>query len=235
MKIDQAELKNIIFKHPHEKTSHTKLNCPSPKKLIALLRFDLSDRKRSKVIDQLAYCSTSAQEIKFIKKILTAEKIFDKEAALIVTRRNQASHKKGKFVKAPFSKLSWNSMSVAAVITTIILSASLFFLIKTDKPAIERDSIQKLGHISPDNISLNLSELIFQWENIPDTENNIVEISDDSSKIIWKSGKILGNTLVPSEELKELLKKGKTYLWMVTSYLTTGRQIESPIAKFKVK
>ncbi len=235
MKIDQTELKNIINKHPHEKTSHTKLNCPSPKKLIALLRFDLSDRKRNKVIDQLAYCSTSAQEITFINEILTAEKIFDKEAALIVTRRNQASHKKGKFVKSPFPKLSWNSMSVAAVITAIILSASLFFLIKTDKPAIERDSIQKLGHISPDNTSLNLSELIFQWENIPDTEYNIVEISDDSSKIIWRSEEILSSTLVPSEELKKLLKKGKTYLWMVTSYLTTGRQIESPLAKFKVK
>lgn len=235
MKIDQTELKNIINIYPHEKTSHTKLNCPSPKKLIALLRFDLSDRKRNKVIDRLAYYSTGAQEIKFINEILTAEKNFDKEAALIVTRRNQASHKKGIFKKSPFPKLSWNSMGVAAVITAIILSASLFFLIKTNKPAIERDSIQKLGQISPDNISLSLSELIFKWENIPDTEYNIVEISDDSSKIIWKSEEILSHTLVPPEELKELLKKGKTYLWMVTSYLTTGRQIESPLAKFKVK
>lgn len=235
MKIDQTELKNIINEHPHEKTSFTKLNCPSPKKLISLLRFDLSDRKRSKVIDQLVYCSTSAQEIKFINEILTAEKIFNKEAALIVTRRKQASHKKGIFKKSPFPKLSWNSMSVAAVITIIILSASMFFLIKTNKPAIERDSILQLSLISPDNISLSLSELIFQWENNPDTEYNIVEISDDSSKIIWRSEDIFSNTLVPPEELKELLKKGKTYLWMVTSYLTTGRQIESSLAKFKVK
>lgn len=235
MKIDQTELKNIINEHPHEKNFFTKLNCPSPKKLIALLRFDLSDRKRSKVIDRLVYCSSSAQEIKFINEILTAEKNFDKEAALILTRRKQASRKKGIFKKSPFPKLSWNSMSVAAVITTIILSASLFFLIKTDKPAIERDSTLQLSLISPDNISLSLSELIFQWENDPDTEHNIVEISDDSSKIIWKSEKILSHTLVPPEELKELLKKGKTYLWMVTSYLTTGRQIESTLAKFKVK
>ncbi len=213
MKIDKTELKNII----------------------ALLRFELSDRKRSKVIDRLAYCSSSAQEIKFVNEILTAENNFDKEAALILTRRTQASHKKDLFKKSPFPKLAWNSMSVIAVITTIILSASMFFLIKTNKPAIERDTVLRLEHMSPDNISLNVAELIFLWENRSDTDYNIVEISDDSSQIIWKSEEIFSNTVVPSEELKKLLKKGKTYLWMVTSYLKTGRQIESPLAKFNVK
>ena len=235
MKIEQSELNKIIKELPHKKTSQTKTNCPSPKKLIALLRFELSDRKRSRVIDHLADCSTCAQEIKFINEILTAEKNFDKEAAQIVTRKNQAPRKKGIFEKPPFPKLSWSSMSIVAVITTVILFSSMFFLIKTNKPAIERDSSFQLNQISPDNTSLNLSELSFQWENIPDTDYYMVEVYDDSLKKVWRSEEIPDNKFIPSAELKELLKKDTTYLWMVTSYSKTGKHVESDLTKFNVK
>lgn len=235
MKIDQTELKKIIKKLPHQKTSQTKINCPSPKKLIALLRFELSDRKRSKVIDHLADCSTCPQEIKFINEILTAEKYINKEAALIAMRRNQAFQKKGKFVQFPFLKLSWSTMSVIAVITTVILFSSVFLLIRTNNPAIERDSILQLNQISPDNISLSLSELIFQWENIPDSDYYTVEVFDDSLNLVWRSERILENKVIPSVELKELLKQETTYWWMVTSFLKNGKQVESHLAEFNLK
>ncbi len=236
MKIDQLELIKIIEELPHKKTSITKITCPSPKKFIALLRFELSDRKRSKVIDHLADCRTCAQEIKLINEILTAEKNFDKEAAQIGSMRNPASRKKGIFEKSPFPKLSWNSMSVVAVITTVILSVSMFFLIKTNKPAIERDSILQLNKISPDdNSSLSLSELIFQWENIPDSDYYTVEVFDDSLNFVWRSERIVENKIIPSAELKELLKQETTYWWMVFSILKNGKQVESDLTKFNVK
>jgi len=235
MKIDQLELKKIIKELPHKKTSQTKINCPSPKKFIALLRFELSDRKRSEVIDHLADCSTCAQEIKFINEILTAEKNFDKEAALMVTRRNLASYKKGKFVQFPFPKLSWSSMRVVAVITTVILFSSMFFLIKTNKPAIERDSILQLKQISPDNKPISLDELIFQWENISDSDYYTVEVFDDSLNFVWRSEGIPDNKFIPSAELKELLKQETTYWWMVTSFLKNGKRVESDLTKFNVK
>ena len=235
MKINQTEITNIIKEPSLEPTLKTKKTCPSPKKLISLLRFELSDQKRSKVIDHLADCSTCPQEIKFINETLTAEKNFDKEAALIVIRRNQASHKKRKFVQFPFPKLSWSSMSVIAVISTIILFSSMFFLIKTKKPAIERDSILQLNQISPDNTSLSLSELIFQWENIPDSDYYTVEVFDDSLNLVWRSEKIIENKVIPSVELKELLKQETTYWWMVTSFLKNGKQVESHLAKFNLK
>jgi len=235
MKIDQSELKKIIKELPHKKTSQTKTNCSSPKKLIALLRFELSDRKRSKVIDHLMDCGTCAQEIKFVNEILTAEINFDKEAAQIVTGRNQASRKKGKFVQFPIPKLSWSSVRVVAALTTVILISSMFFLIKTNKPAIERDTIPQLNQISPDNTSLSLSELIFQWENIPDSDYYMVEVVDDSLNFVWRSERILENKIIPSAELKELLKQETTYLWMVTCFLKNGKKVESDLAKFNVK
>ena len=234
MKIDQTELKRIIKKLPLQKTFQTKINCPSPKKLIALLRFELSDQKRSKVIDHLADCCTCPQEIRFINEILTAEKYFDKKATLIVMQRNRASRKKGKFVKFPFPKLSWSSMSVIAVITTIILFSSMFLLIKTNKPTIERDSILQLNQISPNNTSLSLSELIFQWEDIPDSDYYTVEVYDDFLNLVWRSERILENKDIPSVELKELLKQETTYWWMVTSFLKNGKQVESHLAKFNL-
>jgi len=235
MKINQMETANIIEYAHLEKTSKTKINCPSPKILIALQRFELSDRKRSKVIDHLADCSTCVQEIKFINEILTEEKIFDKEAAQIVTRRNPAARKKFPFVKSPFPKLSWSSMSVIAVLTTIILFSSIFFLIKTNKTAIERDSILHINHISPDNTSLSLSELIFQWENIPESDYYTVYVYDDSADLVWKIERIVENKVIPSAELKDLLKQETTYLWMVTSFLKNGKQVESHLAKFTLK
>ena len=235
MKIDQLELKKIIKELPYKRTSQTKTNCPSPKKLITLLRCELSDRKRSKVIDHLANCGTCAQEIKFIIEILTAEKNFDNEAAQIVTRKNQTSRKKEKFVQFPFPKLSWSSMRIVALITTVILSVSMFFLIKTNKPAIERDSIRQLNQISPDNKPTSLDKLIFKWENISDSDYYTVEVFDDSLNFVWRKERIVENKIIPSAELKELLKQETTYWWMVTAFLKNGKKVESDLAKFNVK
>ncbi len=235
MKIDQTELKKIIKELPQKKTSQTKTVCPSPIKFIALLRFELSDRKRSKVIDHLADCSTCVQEIKFINEILTAEKNFDKEVAQIVTRRIQASRKKAKFVQFPLPKLSWSSMRIVALITTVILSVSMFFLIKTNKPAIERDSILQLNQISPDSTPVSLDELIFQWEDIPDSDYYTVEVFDDSLNFVWRSERILKTKITPSAELKELLKQETTYWWMVFSVLKNGKHVESDLKPFNVK
>ena len=235
MKIDKMEIRKIIQDLPFEKTSEIKKTCPSPKKLTALLRFELSDRKRSKVIDHLSDCSTCAQEIKFINEILMAEKNFNNEAAQIVKRRNLAARKKGLFNKFPSPKLSWSSMSFAALLGIIILSTSMFFLLKTNKPAVERDSILQLNHISPDDVSLSLSELIFQWENIPDSDYYMVEVFDDSLDFVWRSERIIENKVIPSTELKGLLKQNTTYYWMVTSFLKNGKQVESDIATFNLK
>jgi len=235
MKIDQSELIKIIKERPHKKTSQTKTNCPSPKKLITLLRSELSDRKRSKVIDHLADCSTCVNEIKFINEILTAEKNFDKEAAQIVMRKNQSSRKKANFLHFPLPKLSWSSMGVVAVITTVILSASMLFLINTNKPAIERDSGLQLNIISPDNTPISLDEQIFQWENIPDNDYYTVEVYDDSLNFVWGSERIFENRMIPSAELKKLIKQETTYWWMVTSFSKNGKQVESDLTKFNVK
>ena len=96
------DTKNIIYDFPFVKTSETKKPCPSPKKLVALLRSELSERKRSKVIDHLSDCSTCTQEIKFINEVLSAEKTFYKKAVQIVTKKNLASSKKGTFIKSPY-------------------------------------------------------------------------------------------------------------------------------------
>ena len=130
MKIDQTELIRILKKLPFEKTFQTKTFCPSPEELTALLRFELSDQKRGRVMDHLADCSTCAREIKFINKMLAAEKVFNKEAAPIFARKNLAARKKGIFIKFPFPKISWNSVSAAAVIAAVIFISSISFLNK---------------------------------------------------------------------------------------------------------
>ncbi|MFC2167956.1 hypothetical protein ACFLRW_03150 [Acidobacteriota bacterium] len=235
MKIDQTEIKNIIGNPFLQKTSKTKRNCPSPRKLIALLRFEIPERKRSKIIDHTADCRTCAQEIKFMNEILKAEENFEKTASQIVIKEKPASRKKGLSDNPPFPKLTWSSISVVAVLTTIILSTSMFFLLKTIKPAIERDTILQLNHISPNEKSLSLSELVFQWENIPDSDYYTMEIFDDSLKLVWRSERIIENKVIPSTELKELLKPDIIYKWMVTSFLKNGKLVESDLASFNLK
>lgn len=235
MKINQSELIKIIGSPYLEHRSLSKKSCPPPKQLIALLRSELSDRKRSSVIDHLSGCPTCVQEIKFINEILTAEENFDRAVAQILEQRLQASRRRGIFVRFHFPKLSWSSVSLIAVLTTIILSTSTFFLLKTKRTALERGSIFQLEDISPNNISLSLSDLIFRWKAIPDSEYYLVEIFDDALNLVWRSERIFENNAIPSAELKKLLKKETKYLWMVTSYLKTGRRIESDFANFNLK
>ncbi len=126
-------------------------------------------------------------------------------------------------------------MRIVAVITTVIISVSMFFLIKTNKPAIERDSIRQLNQISPDNTPISLDGLIFQWENISDSDYYTVEVFDDSLNFVWRRERIVENKIIPSAELKELLKPETIYWWMVASILKNGKQVESDLTKFNVK
>ena len=134
-----------------------------------------------------------------------AYKNFNKEAAQIVKRRNSASRKKGLFNKFPLPKLSWSSMSFAALLAIIILSTSMFFLLKTNNPAVERDTILQLNHISPNDVSLSLSELIFQWENIPDSDYYTIEVFDDSLDYRKQSYSLSGIKRIAKTKLYLLL------------------------------
>ena len=170
MKIDQKELAQIIKDFPQKDKSQTKINCPSPKKLTALLRFELPDRQRGKVIGHLANCSTCTKEIKFINDLLKAEKGFDREAAQILTKKQPSFSKKGLSVRVPFPHLSWRQGVLAAVATFLILFSSVFLLINPKKTSIERSALLQLEQINPNDISLSLDQLIFQWEKIPESD-----------------------------------------------------------------
>lgn len=235
MKINNKEFAQIITDRPQNKTLLNKIKCPSPKKLTALLRSELSGRKRSHVMGHLANCSTCAREIIFINDLLKAEKNFDRKAAQVIAERHPTPSKKIPSVRSPFPQFSWNRGVFATAAAFILVLSTIFLLVLPNKPAIERSAILQLEQISPNDISLSLNELVFQWKDISASDYYTVEIFDDSLSLVWRSERMTENKIIPSAELKQRLKPKATYCWMVTSFFKNGKHVESPMAKFNLE
>ena len=233
--IEQMEIKKYYEDFLENKPSPTRKKCPPPGKLVKLLRLELPEKKRNEWIDHIADCSSCAREFKSIHEILKEEDIFDHKMANMVSLQDQYQAGKSNFVKDFLLHPSWGLRAALLAVIFVILSSGLFFVLKTKKQVIERDSILQVSRLVPDDKTLALAELVFQWEAVPNSAFYTVEIFDDALRRIWQSKRILINRLVSSIELKGKLEKGHTYLWMVTSSLEIGGSVESVWAKFTLK
>ena len=233
--IEQMEIKKYYEDFLENKPSPTRKKCPPPGKLVKLLRLELPEKKRNEWIDHVADCSSCAREFRSIHEILKEEGIFDRKMANMVLLQDQNQAGKSNFVKDFLLHPSWGLRAAFLAVFFVILSSGLFFVLKTKKPVTERDSILQVSQLVPDEKTLTLAELVFQWEAVPDSAFYTVEIFDDSLRHIWQSERVLTNRLVSSIELKGMLEEGHTYLWMVTSSLENGNRIESGLAKFILK
>ena len=233
--IEQMEIKKYYEDFLENKPSPTRKKCPPPGKLVKLLRLELPEKKRNEWIDHVADCSSCAREFRSIHEILKEEDIFNRKMANVVSLQDQSRAGKSNFVKDFLLHPTWGLRAALLAVIFVILSSPLFFVLKTKKPVIERDSILQVSQLVPDEKTLALAELVFQWEAVPDSAFYTVEIFDDSLRHIWQSERVLTNRLVSSIELKGMLEEGHTYLWMVTSSLENGNRIESGLAKFILK
>ena len=231
---NSSELERTLEEFFIDNPFPSKAKCPSPRTLLKLLRSELSEKKQKKVSAHISCCRSCVREIKFIHSMLRAEQTADQDLTLILKKRDRILVRTKKPLRFPHFKPAWSFRTIWIVTLCVVLAAS-YFLFNLRKPAIERETTVSLALIHPTEKHVNKSELIFKWEAVPESEYSILEIFDDSLNLVWRSDRILLNRLEPEEALIKILRPEDTYLWMVTSFLTSGLKVESKLAKFTLK
>lgn len=232
---NKIETKKILEEYFIKNSSPAEKSCPTPKKLLQLLRQEMPEKKKDKVVQHISQCHSCAREIKFIQEMLETEKASERELAIALKQKDRDFAQKKKPFRIHVPKLAWSSQAFLAAIFCIVLASAVFLVFKSKEPSVERSSVSQLVLIQPAGKAVPFSKLIFQWKETLETDYSILEIFDDSLDLLWREDRVSQNSYIPKEELKNKLEPGRTYLWMVTSFLKDGTKVESSLEKFTLK
>jgi len=221
-----------------------KNKCPTPNEILKCLRLESSKKQKIKIIDHLAQCFYCAQEFKFSLEILRSEKkllheinksLANKNEELSNQTESQENLNRKKNQKKLFLQLSLKYVCMLIISIIIISLASILILKNSENNKYRGISSSPIILIEPNKKKVFKSTLLFKWSEIKESNYYIVELFNEALFPIWKSDKIFENQTSLSDEISKKLTENKTYFWMVTAYLSSGKNIESELEEFTFK
>lgn len=243
MKIKHKDLQKLYRSYIVENTPLSRKNCPSIKEITFFFKPKTSEKKKTKIIDHVTNCYYCAQEFEFILHTLRCEKELNEEIGnlLHIKDNRNAKNRKAKenatnlkkVQKLFFPKFYWK-YAWFLIGATIVISA-LIIIHNSEKREYRGINLNRVHLIKPINGTHSKSLLEFKWTEIKDSDYYILELFDETLFPIWKSNKIIKNQVILPNKIAKSLTENKTYFWMVTAFLLSGRKIESDIEAFKVK
>jgi hypothetical protein len=235
MKIDIDGLKAMYPDYVRQKKPISLKDCPSPKKMVRLLRSGSSDKEATKIIDHISRCSLCFSEFEFLLEVFRKEKDFLQE----VEKRLSESEGLGHGEKLRRRILGWRLEWRLALIFAGLLLAGFFvakFLIFQPSEVYRSGSLTDIKLLEPTGDEVSRAALVFRWEKVSHTEYYILELFDQALAPVWNSDRITQEeSIALPEELITALEVNRVYFWMVTAYLENGEKISSPLQKIKLK
>lgn len=246
MKINNKDLKNLYKAYLLEKAPLSRKNCPSTKDIIGSLRAKLTEKQKSIIIDHITRCYFCSQEFEFILQTLRQEKKLKNEIKILTSNKKstpliEETLKKKK--SDPKRKLfflhpswSWKYAPVFLGFALIIFLLFTFVIFRDhEKEKYRGTAYSQIKLIKPIKGIHQKSSLEFSWEKISTVDYFILELFDESLKLIWKSNKIYNSHIVLPKRIIAALPENKIYFWMLTAYFPDGKIIESRIEDFILK
>lgn len=242
MKINHKDLQRLYKDFIRENIPGSRKSCPPLKEIIDSFKSELSEKRKTKIVDHTTHCCYCAQEFEFILQILRDELNLNEEIGKLLRAgeaRTVTERKDGKTDNYPKKKkklffpiLSWKYASLLIGVVIVIYA---FFLIFHNIEEDREKRGEKLGQINliePINAKYSKSLLVFKWSEFEDSEYYLLEIFDETLYPIWKSDIIFKNDYSLPNETAKKLTKNRTYFWMITAFSSDGEKIESGIEKF---
>jgi hypothetical protein len=242
MRIDSDDLKALYQAHVRSKTLSSLKDCPSPKKMMRLLRSKSSAKEATQIVDHISRCSSCFCEFEFLVDVLRKEKEFIREVEQLVQSREARVGRKADCRtifglrmgwRPLLSRLSWRTaFFLAGFVLAGFLVSKLVLFRAPEKYRTGTSAGFEL--IQPVAKRIPRSSLVFKWEEVEDSEYYILELFDQALTPIWKSGKINEKFAVLPEGLTRMLETDRSYFWMVTACKTTGEKITSRLEEFSL-
>jgi hypothetical protein len=237
MRIDSDELKALYQAHVRSKTPSSLKDCPSPKKMMRLLRSKSSAKQATQIIDHVSRCSSCFCEFEFLVDVLRKEKEFIQEVEQLVQSREARLGRGPDRRKILGLRLGWRTLlswRTALVLAGFVLAGFLVSKLILFRAPEQYRTGASAGFelLQPVEKRIPRASLVFKWEGVGDSEYYILELFDQALAPVWKSGKINGTSTVLPEELARTLETDRSYFWMVTAYKPAGEKITSRLEEF---
>lgn len=231
MKINHEDLKRIYKDFVNEKVPKSRKNCPTPEEIVNFFRSKVSDKQKTKIIDHISHYSYCAQEFEFTFQTSRGEKKLIEEIGNVLQAERAVSIPKTR--RKIFSPLlSWKY--AAQIIGAVIIISAFIVFLNLEKREYRGTHLSQVEVIGPSDGRYSRASLLFKWNEFKDSEYYILELFNETLYPVWKSDKIYENQANLPDKIAKGLKEDKTYFWMITAFLSTGRKIESRLEKFKL-
>ena len=235
MKIDIDGLKAVYPDYVRQKKPNLLKDCPSPKKIVRLLRSGSSAKEATKIIDHISRCSLCFSELEFLLEVFRKEKNFLQEVEKRLPESEGPGHREEPRHKILGWRLDWR----AAVIFAGFILVSFFiakFTIFRPSEIYRAGSLTDIKLVEPAGENVSRAALVFKWKKVNNSTYYVLEFFDQALAPVWKSDRITKeeSAAVP-KELITTLEVNRLYFWMVTAYLDSGEKISSRLEKFVLK
>ena len=243
MKIDTDRLKALYRDYVRQKTPASLDGCPSPERLLRLLRSRSSDREATEIVDHISRCRFCFSEFGFVLDVLRQEKEFVRELENRQPLDGRPGPRKGLRQKIFEWRLGWRhliprfSWHAALVLAGFVLAGFLITrsVIFRSSETYRGPASAGLELLEPRGDDVSRGKLVFRWNKAANSEYYILELFDQDLTPVWKTGKITAESVAPPRDVSAALEVRRPYFWEVTAHLPKGLMVSSPIEKFILK
>jgi hypothetical protein len=243
MKIDSDGLKAMYQDYVRRKVPSPKTRCPSPEKIVRLLRSGSSNKEATELIDHISRCSLCFSEFEFILDVLRHEKEFIRDVETGLADQGKPNHQKESGLKILGWRLGWRTLFPRFSWCGALIVAGLFFvgifvtrsILFHPTEKYRAGSLTAVELVQPAGGRVSKAALFFKWKKVDRSEYYILELFDQALAPIWKSDKITEESAALSKELITSLEVNRPYFWTVTAYLNNGEKVPSRLEKFVLK
>jgi hypothetical protein len=240
MEMDDERLKSAFQAYLETKRPPSRDGCPPPESLLRLLRSNAPRREAARTIEHVSACGACAAEFQVLLEVLRQEKAFVRDVEKFIMD-SAGSHRRGAIFQRTLDRLrglkifparpSPRLAALAAGLAVVCLVVVSTFLLRTSE-TFRSSSLARVELLQPVDSSLRLSQPVFKWEAVKDSEYYILELFDKTLLPVWKSEAVSRPGLVLSPSLARGLRVNDSYFWMVTAHFPDGETIASSLQKF---
>jgi len=223
MGVSNRELRRIYRSYVSERTRADWEECPPVKDLRAAFEGTTPRAAKDAIVDHISGCSDCAREFEFIRKIRERED--DLAAGMNAPSRGRRHPLL--FLSRPIREYALGAVMIAVVISGVIVSLHESSRDgERNRPAGIPETLAPSGHVEAP------PPLIFRWKPVTRAVSYVVEIYDESLRLIWESPPVSTTAALLPDPIMESLSGDKSYYWSVLALDSEGKFGESRFEVF---
>jgi hypothetical protein len=205
--------------------------CPALERLVQCVLGEMPGKERDEIVGHAANCTACAAALKHVLSLSTEiDRAAAKLAAYAGERQAERSEGRAVFGTRPILKPAVAVLAGVFVVAALIVSVPRLL----NRTGTRGGTEARIALISPVKGESAKDGFEFKWQGLAGADAYTVEVFDNSFRLLWRSGRIVGTEARLPAEVDRQVKAGQTYYWMVTA-ITDGRaEVKSKLAEFSV-